>query len=112
MMFLDDARSFQPGDILLNLALGYNLVMHFPAIIINMTIFAKEFSMYFFEFLHAGWGSDAKYAMRPKDIITSWGEVIDSLDPLFWIDLFAGSHLETQYEGNFHQWLNPLSFLV
>ena len=98
MMLLDDVTKMQPGDILLNLSLAYNLVMHFPAVVISMTIFVKEVSMYFFEFLHGASslfiaGSDAKYAMRPHDIVTSWFEVLDSLDPLFWIDLFAGTHL-------------------
>ena len=45
MLFLDDVRKMQPGDILLNLALGYNLVMHFPAVVISMTIFAKELTV-------------------------------------------------------------------
>ena len=114
MLFLDDVRKMQPGDILLNLALGYNLVMHFPAVVISMTIFAKEVSMYFFEFLHGGmgiFGQDPKYAMRPRDIVTSWYELVDSLDILFWIDLFAGTHYRDTVEGGVIHAVDPFTYL-
>ena len=35
MLFLDDVDIMTAGDILLNLMLGYNLVVHFPVAIIN-----------------------------------------------------------------------------
>ena len=48
MLFLNDTSAYDIGDVFVNMMLGYNLVLHFPAVFVNTAIITKEITMEFF----------------------------------------------------------------
>ena len=98
MLFIDDVDKMTGGDILMNLMLGYNLIVHFPVVLLNFGVLAKEASMYFFQFLHTQ--GDSTYSINGADFVSAWKDIVWAADPFTYIDYVSGE----DYEGEIYEW--------
>ena len=58
LYIVNDKSSYDFVTIFINMCLGYNIVLHFSVIPINVFIVMKELSMHWFQFLKADAGTE------------------------------------------------------
>lgn len=57
MIYVYDATNYDLSDLLFNMLLGYNMLLHSSVIPINLVIMIKEVSMEFFQFMREDAGT-------------------------------------------------------
>ena len=88
MLYLvTDKATYDFVTIIVNMVLGYNLLLHIPILPILIFIILKEATMEFFQFLNpdAGLETDT-VAMNNNDWSIFWDDLVYWLNPFTWVD--------------------------
>jgi len=78
LYIVNDKTKYDFVDIFINMCLGYNIVLHFTIIPINVFIIAKEISMEYFQFLRGDAGTENDHISLDYD---------DYWDYYYWSEL-------------------------
>lgn len=88
MLYLEDwpeYESYQPIDVLVNMFLIYNVILHVPVYIVNCFIMLKEFTLEFLQFVDPE-GMDNDMALNFWDMSNLLDDTLWWLNPKTWWD--------------------------
>lgn len=101
-LYLEDEatyESYEVGDVLFNMFLIYNVILHFPVVFVNGFIITKELTLEFWQFLSSldEEGGDPEIndlALGFWDLLNIWDDSLWFLDPRTWINYVSSILLE------------------
>mmetsp|Transcript_35909 Transcript_35909/g.55134 ORF Transcript_35909/g.55134 Transcript_35909/m.55134 type:complete len:325 (-) Transcript_35909:60-1034(-) len=76
-----DKSKYDFFTVYVNMMIGYNAIIHWSILPVNIFIIIKEISMEFFTFL-----TGSNYALGSKDLDYAGKDVVSAVNPLTWID--------------------------
>ena len=86
-LYLEDDETFQgyePVDIMVNMFLIYNVILHFPVTIVNTFIITKEITLEFVQFIEPQ-GRDNDMALGFFDIVNMFDDAVYLVNPVnYW----------------------------
>lgn len=92
-LYLEDYETYdayEVADVLLNMFLVYNVILHFPVVIVNAFIIFKEFSLEFWQFLLGDDGDPSNdMALGFWDIVNLMDDTLWFINPMTWIEYLA-----------------------
>lgn len=102
MIWWEDNSNANIMTLLVNMNIGYNLIVHWSIIPINLAIVSKEISMEFIQMASnkAGEGDKDDISLGMVEAAQFWAEVLAFFNPLNWIDIWftpiAGESIEQE----------------
>ena len=106
LYIVGDKSSYDFWTVYINMFLGYNIVLHWGVVPINMFIIAKESSMEFFQFLNPEAGkSDDEVSIGLGDLETAGEDFLWFINPMTYIDMFTGFFFDEGIEHNTWGWI-------